>query len=513
MKYNLKYNLKYYIKGLLITSTIVLFNSCETLDEDPPSLFSTESVSSEEAIETAMNGLYDVWLSDVGAMFIRNLIAEGPMPYTKSRLAGPSGATWTEYSWNPATTNFLESIWNRSYAMIGVSNALLNLIPGKLDTNTEDRLLAEARFHRADMYFFLVRTYGEAPLHLESTTDIPLDGTSLPRNTEEELYAAIIEDLQFAETRLPVTAAENGRPTAGAAKALLGEVYLQMAGLNEQGLLSTGSDGYTLAETKLLEVVNSGNYGLQLDIQDVFDVNNEFNSEIVHAYSVVRDINTPTLFPWTFGPPNSPYNAGLNSFVQFGFLQTYYDSFDVNDTRRDWLANEYIDRNGNMITYNTPNTGINLGFVSSYTDAETGMSMIKYSDPGLGRAPLQHETDYVFIRYADVLLMLAEAQVKLEKSGPALININKIRFRAGIDLLDAVTLEDIKQERQWELGLEFQGYYDLQRWGDVKEAFDASPAVKDAGTVWHDGLIRLPLHANTLTANTNLDQNPDYIKN
>lgn len=508
----MKYNLKYYIKGLLITSTIVLFNSCESLDEDPPSLFTTESVSSQESIDAAMNGLYDVWHNDVGSMFIRNLLAEGPMPYTKSRLAGESGATWTEYSWNPATTGFLESIWNRSYTMIGVSNSLLDLIPGKLDANTEERLLAEASFHRADMYFLLVRTYGGVPLHLESTTDIPLDGTSLPRSTEEEVYAAIIEDLQFAETRLPDTrpTEENGRPTSGGAKALLGEVYLQMAGLNEQGLLSIGSDGYTLAEAKLLEVVNSGNYALQSNIQDVFDVTNEWNSEIVHAYSVVRNIDTPTLFPWAFGPPNSPFNGGLNSFVQFGFLQTYYDSFDVNDARRDWLAYEYIDRNGDMITYNTPNEGIDLGFVSSYTDAETGMSMIKYTDPGQGMAPLTHETDYVFIRYADVLLMLAEAQVKLGNNGSALQNINEVRSRAGLADLSTITFDNIKQERQWELGLEFQGYYDLQRWGDVKEAFDASPAARDFGTVWHDGLIRMPLHANTLTANTNLSQNPGY---
>jgi hypothetical protein len=260
----------------------------------------------------------------------------------------------------------------------------------------------------------------------------------------------------------------------------------------------------------LLEVVSSGKYALQSNIQDVFDVNNEWNSEIVHAYSVVRNIETPTLFPWAFGPPNSPYNGGLNSFVQFGFLQTYYDSFDVNDTRRDWLAYQYIDRNGDMITYNTPNAGINLGFVSSYTDAETGMSMIKYTDPGQGRAPLTHETDYVFIRYSDVLLMLAEAQVKLEKNGPALLNINEVRNRAGLADLSTITLDNIKQERQWELGLEFQGYYDLQRWGDVKKAFDASPAAMDFGTVWHDGLIRMPLHANTLTANTNLSQNPGY---
>jgi len=511
----MKYNLKYYIKGLLITSTIVLFNSCESesLDENPPSLFTTESVNSQESIEAAMNGFYDVWFSDVGEMFIRNLMATGPMPYTKSRLAGESGATWTQYSWNPATTGFLAGIWNSSYAMIGISNTLLDIIPGKLDdANTEERLLAEASFHRADMYFFLVRTYGGVPLHLETTTDIPLDGTSLPRSTEEEVYAAIIEDLQFAETRLPDTrpTGENGRPTAGAAKVLLGEVYLQMAGLNEQGLLSIGSDGYTLAEAKLLEVVNSGNYALQSNIQDIFDVNNEFNSEIVHAYSVARDAGTPTLFPWTFGPPNSPFNGGLNSFVQFGFLQTYYDSFDVNDTRRDWLAYEYIDRNGDMITYNTPNEGIDLGFVSSYTDAETGISMIKFTDPDKGLAPITHDTDYVFIRYADVLLMLAEAQVKLGKNSAALQNINKVRSRAGIADLSTITMEDIKQERKWELALEFQGYYDLQRWGDVKEAFDASPAARDAGTVWHDGLIRMPLHANTLTANTNLTQYPGY---
>ena len=218
----------------------------------------------------------------------------------------------------------------------------------------------------------------------------------------------------------------------------------------------------------------------------------------------------PATITRAFGPPNSPFNGGLNSFVQFGFLRTYYDSFDVNDARRDWLAYQYIDRNGDMITYNTPNQGINLGFVSYYTDAETGMSMIKYSDPGLGTGSLTHETDYVFIRYADVLLMLAEAQIKWGNNGSALININEVRSRAGLDDLSTITLDNIKQERQWELGLEFQGYYDLQRWGDVKKAFDASPAASDAGTIWHDGLIRLPLHANTLTANTNLSQNPDY---
>ncbi|TVZ14918.1 RagB/SusD family nutrient uptake outer membrane protein [Maribacter sp. MAR_2009_72] len=510
----MKYNLKYYINGLLLlVSTIVLLNSCESLQEDPPSLLTPESVNSEETIESAVNGLYDVWQSNGAGMFVRYMLADGPLPYTKSRLQGDSGAGWTQYAWNPATSGFLESIWNSSYTLIGVSNSLLDLIPGKLDSDKEEELLAEARFNRADMYFLLVRTYGGVPLHLETTTDIPLDGTSLPRSSEEEVYAAIVEDLIFAESRLPATrpAQENSRPTAGAAKALLGKVYLQMAGLNEQGLLSTGDDGYALAEAKLLEVVNSGNYALQPNIQDVFDVNNEWNSEIIHGYSVIRDnIATATLVPWGYGPPNSPFNGGLNSFVQFGYLQTYYDSFDENDARRDWLAFEYIDRNGDLITYNTPNEGIDLGFVSSYTDDETGMSLIKYIDPDGGNGPLIHENDYVFIRYADVLLMLAEAQVKSGKDGLALQNVNEIRSRAGIANLDSVTLDDIKQERRWELAMEYQGYYDLQRWGDVKEAFDASPAVNAAGTVWHDGLIRMPLHANTLSANANLTQNPGY---
>jgi hypothetical protein len=361
----------------------------------------------------------------------------------------------------------------------------------------------------------MVRVFGGVPLHLEPTNEVSddlLNGNSLPRNTAQEVYDAIIADLQYAEDKLPATrpSNENGRPTNGSVKSLLGEVYLQMAGLKQTNpSLGITGGSYQLAVDKLLEVVNSNVYDLQPTYGAVFDTNNEFNSEVIWGQpNIIGNTLAANLIPWSMRPPNTPgaAAAGVGGFNEWGLSLEFYESFDPTDPRRDvTMAYSYTAFNGQTITFNQPPFPVFEYEIAAY-DERTGLGFNKWFKGG-GNGNNFNENDDVFIRYADVLLMLAEAYVGDNKPAQALPYINEVRDRVGLDLLTSVTLEDIKQERAWELAGEYQEYFDLQRWGDVEKAMIEGP---DVVAQYGQKYETMPLPTDALQRNANLVQNEGW---
>ena len=132
----------------------------------------------------------------------------------------------------------------------------------------------------------------------------------------------------------------------------------------------------------------------------------------------------------------------------------------------------------------------------------------KYLSEDLACYPVNNVNNERIIRYADVLLMLAEAYVGTGNPAAALPYINQVRERAGISPLASVTLNDIKQERLWELSGEFQEYPDLQRWGDLEQAVLDGPQSSQTGYNSKNELW--PIHIDILNGNPNLTQNPGW---
>jgi hypothetical protein len=495
-------------KFIILTLVIIGFIGCEPLDEVPFSSLSVDNLYKNEAdVDAALFGVYSSLNSGANDLWYF-LSTSGPGESVVVRLKGDGNqGRLSSLSFQPGDAHGVW--WPSFYRGINRANAVIaNVGKAGLEPTLEEQKIAEARFQRGFFYFNLVKWFGGVPLHLEETTDFSDESVKKPRATIEEVYAVIIEDFKYAETRLPDTwdSSNKGRATSGAAKAFLGKVYLNMAG---KPLEQT--DKYQLAVDKFKEVVNSGEFALQDNFADIFELSNEFNSEIIFARPDIRETGAGTVLTFFAGVPNSPF-ANRNGQYQFGFTEAFYNSFSEDDERRDvTLLYSYVDKNGDSITYNSPNNPP-LPF-GGYNDPK-GIGFGKLKDSQNDVSAFAHDNDIIYMRYADVLLMLSEALNETGQSQEALTYLNMVRERAGLEDITTADqselLEIIKQERKWELAGEYQEYPDLQRWGDIEASIPNNEDAVLFGTVYSLKIELLPIPQSQIDTNENLVQNPGY---
>lgn len=330
-----------------------------------------------------------------------------------------------------STNEIIENVWERLYQTIYRCNIVLdNADLVDMDATLRERYKGEVRFIRALCYFHAVQLWGAVPLVLQA------DGTAVSRehirNAVPEVYAAIETDLQFAASALPATypTAQRGRVTSGAANGLLGKVYLTQKKHSE-------------ATATLTKVITSGQFSLLPTIAEVFAPNNEYNAEILFAV-VFTETNTEE----DHGPF---FSSGIGDFIDASFRASYLD----NDQRKA------------MIALQTPPNTVTV-------------IPTKYFAPLTGAGTVG--TDFPVLRYADVLLMQAEALNELgyQPNGEAFTQLNAVRTRAGLPAYTATDLPDqtafrnaVLLERHLELPLELHRWYDLLRTGRAKEALAA----------------------------------------
>jgi hypothetical protein len=284
--------------------------------------------------------------------------------------------------------------------------------------------------------------------------------TQLDRSPKSEVYAQIEQDLIESAAVLPVIARAKGRATKGAAQSLLGKVYLYQ---------NKNSDAAQILD----EVINSGTYSLIADYADLFSVANENNSETVFdveytgaegggygclvclegnagpGFHGIRQYNGPV-----YGDGNS-YNLPT---------QNLYDAFASNDPRRDLTVLD-IDAfiaaqpNSASITY-AVGAGGHTGFYNNKYIKRQG-------EIGLPDDDLTSPVNYRVIRYADVLLMAAEAHYQNGNSGSAQNYLNQVRNRVGLSSINISSVQEIWNERRLELACEGHRFFDLVRTGQA----------------------------------------------
>lgn len=340
------------------------------------------------------------------------------------------------------TTNpFISGRWNDSYSAIARFNTILEKIgPVSIDETLKNRYIAETKFLRALVYFNLVRTFGDVPLVLKSISN-PDEGYEYGRSPKADVYAQIEKDLTEAEGVLPVSyaTADIGRATKGAAKALLGKVYLT-------------EKKYAQAAAKLKEVIDLGVYDILPNYADVFKVSNKNNKESVFDVQYKSGgAGEGNSWPNSFAPENSgnaviAFGGGGNNQPTADLINAY----EPGDKRKDAsLATSYVNASGQTIPYN---------FVKKYYDTPA-----TNGDNG---------NNIPVIRYADVLLMYAESlnEVGYQANGDAFTYLNKIRNRAGLASKTATDIPTqqafrlaMEQERRVEFAFEGQRWYDLVR--------------------------------------------------
>jgi hypothetical protein len=372
---------------------------------------------------------------------------------------------------------YLLGVWRAAYAGVNRANSVITRVP-QVDMNETRRnqAVGEAKFLRALHYYNLAGLFGGVPLKLTET--VGLDSLQLARATGQETFAQIEKDLNEAAAALPDAwpAGDWGRATKGAANALLAKSLLMRSGMG----FGSATD-YTRAADILRALVASGRYRLDNNYGSLFDGSNERSQEIIFSLQNVRvdgfggrmsewfsPVTVPVIMP---GPQN-----------QFQAELPFFNSYAANDVRRagTWLLS--FQKGSTTISWPTTPTTANLSAQTGY--GSTGPVPRKYLDLLAADGGME-EPDVILLRYADVLLLLAEAIN--EANGPtaeAYAAINQVRTRAGIGALTAGLSKDafrdaVFLERRYELALEMSGgLFDNRRnWTWAKRRIEAHMAV------------------------------------
>lgn len=355
------------------------------------------------------------------------------------------------------TQDGLDRWWATLYEGIKRANVVIEKVPEiKMDTLLRNRYIAEAKFLRGLYYFDLVRAWENVPIVITTTPPLQLE-----QSGKEDVYELIVSDLLFAIDHLyeknDVLSQEPGRATVGAAKSLLAKVYLFQ-------------NDFVNAELYAMEVINSNLYGLEPVFADATGENGEYGIESVFEIGAMQvDGGAGNQYANTQGVRGTP-NRG------WGFNRPSLDlryAFDPNDPRLDATIidlGEVLDGITILGDGATPD---------EITDSEGNVIEVEcYNQkvwiPG-SNTITQWGHNRRIIRYADVLLMAAEALNENNKPGEALIFLNQVRQRAregnenilpDITTTDKEALRDsILLERRLELALEGHRFWDLVRTG------------------------------------------------
>lgn len=390
--------------------------------------------------------------------------------------------------------------WNDSYNGIARCNKLLKEIDreGVVWSNDEykARSTGEALFLRALYYFNLVRQFGAVPLVLKPITS--QEAVGIKRSPEAVVYESIIADLKEASSQFANAShvAENGRASEGAAKALLGKVYLTL-------------HKYEEAEPVLLSVIQSGKYSLRANYADVFNPTNEDFQETIFAIQYSENsAELANRFIFLFAPNTSKgavtQRPSIN-IVASGWnqpTQDLIDAFEPGDERKDVSIAFWTGPDWDGVTRPIPYPA-------------------KYKPPV--SAPDDRCGDNLpILRYSDVLLMYAEVLNELGRTPEAIPFVEEVRFRAsltdpltGYDKASLQTL--IAKERQVEFCFENQRWYDLKRTGKALEVMTAHGVREKAlrsylyNTAFEMSphMLLAPIPVEQIDVN-DLEQNPGY---
>ena len=371
----------------------------------------------------------------------------------------------------------ISEFWLKTYQGIAAANlAIAGAEDVAVDEDIKNPVTAQAYFMRAFYYFHLVRQFGAIPYLDAPVTDAAASG-SIIRTPASEVYANIIADLTFAKQWLPNTQVSAGIPSKAAASSYLALVYLTMAGTNDTAMFQMAYDEAT-------EVINTGDYGLDLDpnFQNLFNANAiDGSPEPIFALDyngVEAEDNAYDQIAPMLGIRGDARGSGGGWSVGVP-TELVYASFDPADYRTAVSFDTEATIAGNIEPYTNFT-------VSGHQHARNTPYIGKYMRyPGdFARGSARATThNYSMIRFAEVLLIAAEAGVEVGQDGPALMHLNRVRARAraggdtktgaeveynfpasGIPAdLGAITVEDVLEERRIELAFECKRWYDIAR--------------------------------------------------
>ena len=457
---------------------ILLFfaSSCKKdLYQDPItskdiSKFLTNQKEAEEYIAAAYGNLQSTGL--YGLYF--PAFAEIPSDNTFDEVPSNDNAIYGQLDkfTTISSNDIIETTWRDAYQAIQKTNVVLARIDkiAYTDAAVRQSRKGEMMFIRALLYFNLVRLYGDVPLVTDETTD-PNLLFGQGRQPVSKIYDQIKADLTDAIPLLPDAAAQPGRVVKTAAQSLLGKVYLTLK-------------DYASAETLLSTVVNSNKYDLMNRPQDVFALTNENNKEIIFAVQFASGINgnsEGSLMFQIYSPSATVTGAKGHNLPTLNL----YNLYAANDLRK----------------------GVYVKLAS------TGAPFInKLSAPTT--IITDGASDFVVLRYADVLLMLAETENELEDTTHAAIHLNMVRTRAGLSGTTAVSQGDLRDaidlERRLELIGEGHRWFDLLRTGTALSVMNQYFKDNNILITIDEHNLLMPIPQSQVNTDPAIKQNPLY---
>ena len=486
--------------AVLGIASLILITSCKKdfLDVPPQGQQAAEQFWTSEADATkAVNSIYANLRGWTEVAFAPIAIESLGSDDTETGSDPSDGSVPFMNTYNnftvTSTQGQLSDFWNGRYQTINLCNQVIDNIPAiNMDANLKARYIAEAKFVRAYQYFRLVRAFGDVPLRL----NLPKDASeyNLPRTPKAQVWAAIEKDLTDAAGVLPksYTGADIGRATKGAALAFHAKVAMY------QGNKWADAKSYTD------QVIGLGIYSLFTNYEQLFRVQNEFNSESIF------EINAKHV-PGNCDASNSQYSQvqGVRSVARGGWgfnvpTTDLSNSYEAGDPRKDAtiIFRGETTPEGDAIPATVPNPMYNQ------------KSYVPFKDPNNQDCNEGSDQNIRVMRYAEVLLMNAEANNELGSSAAALSALEQVRARARagnntvllpITTTDKVALRDaIWKERRAELAMEFDRYFDVIRQGRAATVFGPLGWKANKNEVWPIPQSEIDLSAGTLT------QNPGY---
>jgi len=459
---------------LILTSIVACDKKLNVLDENNPTTESYFKTALE--LQNGVNAIYSTLRSAelVGReWFFTHDMRSGECASGGAQLEAPRAELLKQPS--PAPSNsVMTNVWVGSYQMINRANLVLGKAPGVTDNTTlRDRLVGEAKFLRAWAYFELVSQWGDVPLYTETVTS-PTGFKA--KSPAADVYAFIISDLTDAVQKLPVSynSSDNGRATKGAANSLLGRVLMQKG-------------DYAGAKAALLQVYNkyslvSYQWNFDGDAKDDAGVliasGHEFNAESI--FEVVFVDKGDNNFNWGYNGEGSTSPLSTVRNQEYGITwgnvipsDRLLNEFEANDPRYKFTIFE----EGDQILTQSPLGAKTLvaADMNIATSTKNGVVLKRFFrkygiydwvNSGFHPGGLNHR----LIRYADVLLMLAECEAEVGTPALAATYINQVRSRPGVNMppVAPVTKNDalkaVMHERSVELSAEQVSNIDILRW-------------------------------------------------
>lgn len=501
---------------LLIIIISISFSSCEDfLNEEPTGAMTSQSVltSDESAAALTFSAYDNTTVFDESAfswggnttLLLEYMTGKATSENSQSNFKEFEDLTIS------ARSPYIEEWWQDCYAGIAKCNLALVKLPeftGSVDESLISQYRGEVKFMRALYYFYLVRIFGDVPKIITPQTE--LSELQVTKSPAKEIYDEIIipDLLDAEESPLPFKDV-TGRVSMGAVKTLLADVYLTYAGYPMQG----GTQYYAESAKRSLDVINSGSYSLFPEYEDLWDPANNNKGEFIFQVQFSVNMRSNNMVPIVL-----PSRSGMSAFgLEYGSLiptKEFVESYVAGDKRAE-------EKQFFFTTYK--------GHPSKFSPGAPELELMDFNAPYIHKFFDKNAIDnagqsglnWSIYRYADVLLMYAEAQAEADgvPNQTAFDALNAIRERATLAVFTDANLDAFKKavwdQRYFELCYENRMWFDMTRTRLIRD--DASGEyvnfvgyTNNWGKTYTETQLLFPIPLSEMQANTNLTQTSGY---